>query len=381
MSAGPTAAHSADASATSSSLAVIEMGGERHHQPPVHQALNSFLRGGLPARVPGPGRHRGERLHQPARACQVAHEQQVLDLREHDLHDLVPARGVLFDHEQVEQQLEVEAANARVADRGEPSGNAGGRVVGNVLDLERVRPDSRQLEVVGLGDEGPVRVGDEHLLDLRPDVPEVGVGAHRRRRQLLLGHVRDGPLPGGPGGERAERFRQPLGAAALRADRARHELGEHRVGHPQGDLAHQLRFLAAAGARRADHLQQDLRREARGGRGHVAQHLVERGRVVAGHVAGQRREDAEQRFGPGVGVGASRRLFLHPRDEVAQSPGVRGDGRERLQRLFVQVNRVQPEAVRDDGVPGRLVSRVALLEETGVVQFHHLDPVAPGRRP
>ena len=57
-------------------------------------------------------------------------------------------------------------------DRGEPGGDALGRVVGDPLDLERLHARAGQLAVVGLRDVRAVGVGGEHLLHPGPELVE-----------------------------------------------------------------------------------------------------------------------------------------------------------------------------------------------------------------
>ncbi len=231
MSAGPIAAQRRLTCSTSSSSTVFRCLASADDRRTGHQVLDGPCGGPRPGRPCRPGRGR-QRLDQPARrppGRPPAPGRRPAWRRGRGR----PSSGRHPEpRQEVEQELQVEGPQVRVAHRGQPGGDAGGWVVGDVLDVERLRADRRQLDVVGLGHErlGPSR---------RPATPRRASRAARSPvsapsgefGHLVPGQAGDGALPVGVGGEGAEGLGEPCRAAALGDDGTRDEPREHRVGH------------------------------------------------------------------------------------------------------------------------------------------------------
>ena len=78
----------------------------------------------------------GDRLRQRHGRFEVAEQHQVVDVRHRRLQHVAPAVGIGFDAQQVEQQLQVEAAYFGVGHRGEPRRDPLGRIVADALDVD-----------------------------------------------------------------------------------------------------------------------------------------------------------------------------------------------------------------------------------------------------
>ena len=200
-----------------------------------------------PARIALP-RLGGQRVDEPPRRGEVGDQHEVVHVPDDDLEQFLPALAVGLDDEQVAEELNVERAQRRVADRRQPLRDALGRVVGDVLDLERLR--ARRSTARGCiprtRTRGPSR--QQQVLDVRPQRVEVGVcrrapsSAAPRARGPATAFCRSGSRR-----ERAERLGQASRAGALGRHRSRDEARNHRVGHPRRHLADDVRLRRCPG--------------------------------------------------------------------------------------------------------------------------------------
>ena len=129
---------------------------------------------------------------------------------------LLPALGIRFDGQQIEQQPQIERAHFSGADRRHPSADALGRVVRYPLDFDRLRARSRQLARIRFRHELLVAVRRQHVGRVLPEIEKV-LGLSRAAiappasraissspgRRSVLGH------------QRLERLREACRGAAL----------------------------------------------------------------------------------------------------------------------------------------------------------------------
>ena len=126
----------------------------------------------------------GEALEELQRSLEVARQGEALDMTADRAGDIAPTKRVGFHSQQIEQQLQVERPEGRVADRRQPRFDPFLRVVADVLDLDRLRSCGVQLAGVLVVYELLVAIRRQQRLGLFPDVRK-GVGLAERG----LGHL------------------------------------------------------------------------------------------------------------------------------------------------------------------------------------------------
>ena len=311
---------------------------------------------------------------------EVADADEVLRVRRRGLRDVAPARGFGFDAQEIEQQLVIERAQRRIANRCQPDRDAFGRVVADALDVDRAGAGARQLARVLLRDVLLVRVGRQHPLDALPHLGEA-LGRTFAGRNLALGQPEQLPLAVGVWHQRLEGQRQPLGRAALLDDRGGDEVRNRLVAHPFHDRAGNVdradhRFRAVA---LIEQLQHRFGGELAGGAPHLAEHRVEPMRLglreVFGEPLQQRHERRHLRRGTVLLGGA-----VDLRHHFLQPDGVLHDVEQQAHAGIVEVERPSGERRGDDLLGGGR-DPLLLAKHFGVVDFLDFDARTAGRRP
>ena len=203
----------------------------RLHQMAGGQPIDGGDREGATVGAAVAARFACDRLRQRHGRFEVAEQDEVVDVRDGRLQHVAPAVGIGLDAQQVEQQLQVEAANFGIGDRGQPRRDALGRVVADALDVDRLRARLAELARVVGRDELLVAIRQQHLRGALPQILERRLAAQRRLEDLGFGQLHQ-PGPAFVfGDERLEGLRQPRRGAALGDDRAGDEGGDGLVAH------------------------------------------------------------------------------------------------------------------------------------------------------
>ena len=131
----------------------------------------------------------GDAVEELQGPLEVARQGEVLDVTADRAGDIAPAKRVAFHVQEIEQQLQVERPERRVADCRQPRVDPLLRVVADVLDLGRLCSRDVQLAGVLVAHELLVAIRRHQRLGLFPDVRE-GVGLSERGLGQLFSHER-----------------------------------------------------------------------------------------------------------------------------------------------------------------------------------------------